>query len=313
MRLSIVVPVTDCVKAQDVTKCLDSLLLQQCKAYEIIVAADGGTEDLWPLLQTYGKEHAGVIKVLTLQEKRGAGGAKNKALLAAGGEWISFAEPMDYAEPGYYGRLLEKAELTGADVLGAYREEEGAGKGELLATAATSMNGLYRHRIFREYGIWFPEELTCENYGVVALLLLHAQHIAYSDVSIGYAQCTDSKKTTEELLRACDDRMTVMDYFMSECYKRCFLEEYPEELEFYYTRIAYLKNLFTYMDGIPYAQRKVSYLKELRECILDVFPEFDTNPFYVSSLSEEVQDLVEMHCKSPGTFNRKYSGCGVVK
>lgn len=312
MKLSIIVPVTDCVKAQDVTKCLDSLLMQQCKEYEIVVAADGGTEELWPLLQAYESKNAGTIKVLTLQEKRGAGGAKNKALRAVKGEWVSFTQPADYTEPSYYGVLVEKAETTGADVLGEYGGEE-AGRGERLATAGASMNGLYRYRIFYENGIWFPEELTCENYGVEALLLLYAENIVYADVSAGYVKCTDKEKTAEEVLCACDDRMTVMDYFMSECYKRCFLEEYPEELEYYYTRIFYLKNLFAYMDGIPRAQRKVSYLKELRECILDVFPEFDTNPFYVSSLPQEAQELVEMHCKSPGTFNRKYSGYGLVK
>ncbi len=310
MRLSIIVPVTEHVTAQDVTRCLDSLLMQQCKEYEIVVAADGGTEELWPLLQAYESKSDGAIKVHTLQEKRGAGGAKNKALRAVKGEWVSFTEPADYVEPAYYGRLLEQAETTEADVLGEYGDEE-AGKGECLATAGASMNGLYRYRIFYENGIWFPEELVCENYGVTALLLLYAENVVYADVSAGYVHCTDNATTAAEVLRECDDRMTVMDYFMSECYKRCFLEEYPEELEYYYTRISYLKNLFTYMDRIPHAQRKVSYLKELRECILDVFPEFDTNPFYVSSLPEEVQELVEMHCKSPAVFNRKYAGGGM--
>ena len=98
------------------------------------------------------------------------------------------------------------------------------------------------------------------------------------------------------------DRIDVMTFFIDECYKREFLEEYPEEIEAAVVDDMYIKSLFTYLAITPPRKRKITFLQQLADAIDDCFPEFETNPFYEDKYDDDIKDLVSLHMLSPFKF-----------
>ena len=98
------------------------------------------------------------------------------------------------------------------------------------------------------------------------------------------------------------DRLQVMSFFIEECYKREFLEEFPEEVESAFIDDMYMKSLFTYIAITPAKKRKPAFLKMLQEDMLDCFPEFETNPYYYEKYDDDIKDLVSLHMANPNKF-----------
>ncbi|NGZ74029.1 glycosyltransferase [Saccharibacillus alkalitolerans] len=109
--VSIVVPVFNV--EEYLRKCLDSLTAQTLREIEIIVVDDGSTDDSFRVASECA-ERDDRIRVIR-QENRGVSGARNAGLDAASGEYIGFADPDDWAEPGMFEALYKKAKKDGAD------------------------------------------------------------------------------------------------------------------------------------------------------------------------------------------------------
>ena len=118
MKLSIIVPVYNMAHDGILEFCLDSLLHQTISDYEIIAVDDKSTDDSLKILREYEEKNPGVIRIIASENNRRQGGAKNLGLLKAVGEWIGFVDSDDWVSPDYYEKLLNRAEETGADIVG---------------------------------------------------------------------------------------------------------------------------------------------------------------------------------------------------
>jgi glycosyltransferase involved in cell wall biosynthesis len=83
---------------------------------EIIVADDGSTDGTLARLEAHAQED-GRVRILRLTGPSGAGGARNAAIAAARGRWISVLDGDDYFHPERLERLLALAGETGADII----------------------------------------------------------------------------------------------------------------------------------------------------------------------------------------------------
>lgn len=92
MRISIIVPVYNIEKW--LPKCLDSVLSQTLKDFEVLCVDDGSTDGSPLILNEYAKRDARVKVVC--QENAGAGSARNRGLDMAAGDYIVFMDPDDY-------------------------------------------------------------------------------------------------------------------------------------------------------------------------------------------------------------------------
>lgn len=88
MKISVVIPTFN--RAYTLTRCIDSVLSQTFKAFEIIVVDDGSTDATEELLLTYG-DKLKVFKTIN----RGVSAARNFAIEKSSGEWIALLDSDD--------------------------------------------------------------------------------------------------------------------------------------------------------------------------------------------------------------------------
>lgn len=114
MKFSVIVPVYNVQKY--LKRCLDSVLNQTYKNYEIILIDDGSTDCSGDICDQYEKKYNDV-KVIH-QENQGLSAARNCGLEAAKGEWIVFVDSDDWIEQDMLRTISEYMKETDADLYG---------------------------------------------------------------------------------------------------------------------------------------------------------------------------------------------------
>lgn len=325
MKLSIIVPVYNMVSDGKLEFCMESLLAQTIEEYEIIAVDDKSTDESLAVLRRYESKYPNKIKVIASPNNRKQGGAKNLGLRASVGEWIGFVDSDDWIAPEYYEKLLCKAEETGADIVECYysikqehdyevgkkipselKDLEGPmdnkKRAKAILTPGSMVTKIYKRALFFDNGIWFPEYIFYEDNCAGVLAMLYCKRLAYVDEALYYYYQHNSSTVHHISKEKCIHRMKAMEMLIGECYKRGFLEEYPEEIEYRFTELFYINTLFTYMIGMPFYKKRISYLRLLRDGMLAYFPEYATNPYFLERQDAEVKKLTAMHCKSPICF-----------
>lgn len=127
VKYSFIVPVYNTEKY--LRRCIDSLIGQTYKDFEIIIINDGSTDDSKKLINKYMKKHKNIS--LVDQENQGLSVARNEGVKKATGKYLIFIDSDDYVEK----KLLEniEKEIDGVEVLRyqiVTEEENGAEKKE---------------------------------------------------------------------------------------------------------------------------------------------------------------------------------------
>ncbi len=112
MQFSLIVPVYNVEKY--LKKCIDSILDQSFKDFEVLLIDDGSIDQSGALCEDYaGKDNR--IKVIH-QENRGLSGARNTGLEHASGEWIIFIDSDDWVSTDYLEVVNKTINRSKADV-----------------------------------------------------------------------------------------------------------------------------------------------------------------------------------------------------
>lgn len=323
MRLSIIVPVYNMAAEDKLKHCLDSLLAQTIEDYEIIAVDDASSDGSPQILKEYEKSLAetqpGRFKAICCTENHRQGGARNRGMEAAAGEWIGFVDSDDFVAPQMYEKLLQKAQETGADVVGCdyslverYTFTPGrvvenntadqtgildAEKHKKLVLRSGSMVvKIYRRELLEKNHLAFPEDIFYEDNCASPLWSLYFTHFERVAEPL-YYYLTVADSTTHHVSWAkCTDRMRAGELLLRECRERGFLEQYPEEIFFRYSELAYFTTLFSYMYSGK--SRSPRHTARLRRMILTQYPELPRNPYFRKMVSAEEQKLVRLHMKS---------------
>lgn len=104
IRISIVLPCYNV--AQYIERCLNSIIEQSFKEFEIIIINDGSTDNILEVCSEYLKDER--IKIYTF-ENQGLSQARNEGLLLAKGEYVYFCDPDDYINPETLNTIYKKA------------------------------------------------------------------------------------------------------------------------------------------------------------------------------------------------------------
>ncbi len=116
--LSVVVPVYKAEAYLD--RCVESLLAQSYRHFELILVDDGSPDDCPRLCDAWARRD-GRVRVLH-KPNGGQADARNQGVRQARGDYISFVDADDYVSPDYLAYLLGLLRETGADIAcGAYR------------------------------------------------------------------------------------------------------------------------------------------------------------------------------------------------
>lgn len=323
MRLSIIVPVYNMGADGKLNFCMDSLVNQTISDYEIIAVNDASTDNSLEVLREYEAKYPEKVKVVTYPVNKRQGGAKNEGLKVACGEWIGFIDSDDWVTPDYYEKLLEKAQATGADMVGCDYSlvsehtfqvgrsvvnntddqtgelDEEKHKKHILRSGSMVIK-IYKHDVIRENNLSFPEGIFYEDNCAGPLWSLYFKRFERVTEPMYYyyqhAVSTVHYITEEK----CRDRVRAEELFYKECKERGFLEKYPEEIEFRFTELCYVITLFSYMQGAK--NPKLSFVKELRKAVAERFPEFEKNRYYKQLVGAEEQKWIALQGKSDALF-----------
>lgn len=119
MKVSVIVPVYN---VEDyLGRCLDSLINQTFRDYEIICINDCSPDNSADVLRNYQFEYPDLIKVYQNEENMGLGKTREKALTFAKGEYILFIDSDDYVKNDYissYAKVLEDGDYD--IIIGGY-------------------------------------------------------------------------------------------------------------------------------------------------------------------------------------------------
>lgn len=110
-KLSIIVPVYNTGKY--LRRCLDSLLVQTYKTFEIIAVNDGSTDDSKDILEEYESKYA--ITVIN-QNNNGLSAARNTGIDVATGDYLGFVDSDDWIDPDMYELLITELIQFDADM-----------------------------------------------------------------------------------------------------------------------------------------------------------------------------------------------------
>ena len=320
MRLSIIVPVYNMAGDGKLEFCLDSLLNQNLDDYEIIAVDDCSTDKSLDILNNYGKKHPDKIKVIHSEVNKHQGGAKNIGIKGATGEWIGFIDADDWIAPDMYRLMLEKAEETGADMVGCdlnMTHEHSYKVGDVIeANGSTEQAGpldhdkrktlildggrlvvkIYKRQNIISNSLYFPENIFYEDNAMSNSYLLTAQHYEYIPKPWYYYYQHDTSTVHSFSEEKCRDRMEAGRIMISEAKRLGFYEEFKPELEYMFTQLFYVNTLFTYMPCVKPA--KLSFVKELTKEMCDTFPGFKDNSYYLERTGAEEKKLIGMACSS---------------
>lgn len=118
-KISIIIPVYNSEKY--IKKCIDSILEQTYKSYEIIVINDGSTDSSLKVINSLFNKNKKVIKVID-QKNIGIAKTRNKGISLATGKYIMFIDNDDWIDNDYLENYISMIEEENADiVIGGYR------------------------------------------------------------------------------------------------------------------------------------------------------------------------------------------------
>lgn len=323
MDLSIIVPVYNMASENKLEYCMDSLLHQTMKDYEIIAVDDASTDDSLAILKKLERMHPGKLTVIASGENHHQGGARNIGIRAARGTYIGMMDSDDWAAPDMYEKLWKKAVETGADVVGCdyslvrehtmepgqrvfvnTKEQTGMldeEKKKLLVLQSGSMVvKIYRRDIIVDNGLWFPEDIFYEDNCMSPLWLLHCTHFERVDEPLYYYYQHDASTVHHISRQKCMDRMSAMNLLIEKSKAYGLYALYYAELEFKYAELYLVNTLFTYLVGD--GKKKYALVKQLKKSIRALFPDFQINRYYISRIGKEEQKLVKILMKSEALF-----------
>ncbi len=154
--------------------CINSVLNQTFKDYEIILVNDGSVDSSEKIIDKYVKCYPdNIIKIN--KKNGGLSSARNAAFDAVNGKYITFLDADDYYDKNYLRILVDKAEKDNLDMVcsGQYKITEDGKKlktiryrikNENCLNRRLNISGkLYRTEYIKKWGITFPDGKTYED------------------------------------------------------------------------------------------------------------------------------------------------------
>lgn len=323
MKLSIVVPVYNMAADNKLRFCLDSLVNQTIADYEIIAVDDASTDESFAILKEYESNYPWKFKAIQSYENVKQGGARNKGIALARGEWIGFVDSDDWVAPQMYEKLIRKAQQTGADVVGCDYcavTEQTMQVGTLLPGNTIDQTGIldserykklvmnpgsmvikiYLKAVIDENQLRFPERTFYEDNCASPIWMLHFTHFEKVEEPLYYYYQHDASTVHNISTQKCEARLLMGKQLLEEARRYGFYKLYRFEFEFAFAKLYYMNTLYTYMLGVKHPKRK--FLQNLAKGACEEVPDFWENPYYLKEYDEEQKKMAALNIKSSGMF-----------
>lgn len=111
-KISVIIPVYNTEKY--LKKCLDSVLNNTLKDIEIICVDDGSTDNSLKILEEYAQKYSNIS--ILHSNRLGGGGARNKGLEVATGEYLYFLDSDDFIDENLFEKVYKKCIENSAEI-----------------------------------------------------------------------------------------------------------------------------------------------------------------------------------------------------
>ena len=159
--ISIIVPVYNVEKY--IKKCIDSIISQSYKKYELIIVDDGSTDNSRQIIDSYNDER---IKVIS-QKNKGLSGARNTALKHITGEYVMFVDGDDWLDENCLLECVARIDDDTDIIIFPFKKEDDKKTTDVRIFAsdkvfnAKEVKGKLLRKLFGQYGdeLKHPEKM----------------------------------------------------------------------------------------------------------------------------------------------------------
>lgn len=212
IKVSVIVPVYNDEK--NIEKSLNSLINQTLKEIEIILINDYSSDNTLEILQKFKNKYKNKIKLINLDNKRGAGGARNAGIDIANGKYIGFMDSDDDVLPNMYETLYSIAEENDYSIADCSFYNEGTDESikttinkvlgtlntrkrkELILHSGFLWSKIIKRDILKENHIRFRENKLYEDIDFLRVVFLYAKSITATDLVL-YNHRDNNSSTTQ--------------------------------------------------------------------------------------------------------------------
>ena len=293
---------------QYIEKSIRSVMEQTYRDLELIVVNDASTDGTWDKICELIDEYGDRIRGINLEKNVRQGGARNRAIREARGEYLVFVDSDDWIAHDMVECFVSAIESENADLAGTeryytyYSEDKitesttGSGLGLIRKALPNleeykqyflSVGGIWRNIFRRDIivnnDIWFPEGVSYEdNYFVNIYLAYVKQYVSVDKAFYYYRQNPSSTVHRKDLSQL--SRISVEKLIYTSLKERGVFDELYDECEFLCVRRWYLTTVGIYYnrfgrDGIRYAKEMAAEFKRH-------FPEYRKNKYLSKLLSK---------------------------
>ncbi|MDO5555879.1 MAG: glycosyltransferase [Clostridia bacterium] len=283
-KVSIIIPVYNSGKY--IAKCLDSVLEQTYKDFEIIIINDGSTDNSKEIIIQYEMKYSNILKYIE-QKNIGVAKTRNYGITIASGKYIMFIDNDDFINKDYietFVRLIEKDNLD--VVIGGYKRSNENGKilkslklkntewSKLMILAPWAK--IYKKEYLIEKDISFLDNNIGEDVYFNLQALMLSNKILITDY-IGYNWFFNTKSVSNTKQKNLKN-LNVL-YLLNNCYEildeKDILNKKYELIEMYFFRYVVWYLLFT-TKGLSYEAISKEYDK-LILFLQEKFPNYKKN------------------------------------
>ena len=276
-QISVIIPVYNSLKY--LRRCLDSVIHQTYRDFEIILVDDGSSDGCSEICDEYSQLD-NRIKAIH-KENGGAANARNTGVFVSGGRYVTFIDADDYVEFNYLETLYYLAESRSADIsiVSLFVYDDNCAdltdlKETIYENGREAVEGigaqhnykfrspcckLIKREIVAEY--LFPENLRSgEDFAVVYKWLFAASRVVDKNIPLYHYNRENTSSLTHSLSRANFDELLVgemLDFFEKNGFDEN-LKIYSEE---------YIRRLAVYINEFSLLSDAVQYIPEMRKML----------------------------------------------
>ena len=279
-KLSVIVPVYNTEKY--LKRCVDSILNQKMKDYEIIIVNDGSLDNSEEIIKKYEQQYSNIIKYYK-KENGGLSDARNYGVAKATGNYICFIDSDDYIAEDLFEKLEkyieqdvdlikykcikvnEQNEIIEKVTGPVFDKKSGQEAFNELYSSDVLMETawlyLYKTKYYKENNYEFPIKKYHEDWAIVPYIVLNAESIISTDIYGYYYVQTSSSITRnnsdEKIFQRSKDMLEHYDNLMKKIENKQGLAY--ENYKIYMTNCLILK-----LNELPEKYHK-EYIEEIKK------------------------------------------------
>lgn len=298
--------------------CIESLLNQTLKDIEIILVNDCSTDNTISIINNYKKQYNN-IKVINLKKNQRQGGARNRGLENAIGDYVYFIDGDDWTESEMLSEMLKYAMDNNLDIVDSdYFQDDVDGKTEYRTGipneyfpvkdySIVMLNGgrlwtkLIRRKFLVENNIKFIEGKKFEDNPYLPILYSYKPKIGKVNKAYYHylynSDSTSRKKNDYTIF----DRLDTAIYMLEETKRIGVYNKFKEEINYLFIQFYYANTIVACITRFDKLQ--IDYIKKVYKDVNKILPNYRNNvylksaPYYIKVFTSVEQSKLIFLCK----------------